>query len=80
MSESQKTKDDAAKKAAEEAADAKASKKARRSDSDSDAPTPDWQKPDYNGPLDAEQAAWRNRHKAAWRNPSTKPVEGGDAK
>lgn len=39
-----------------------------------------WQDPDYNGPLDAEQAAWRNKHKASWRNPATKPVEGGETK
>ena len=79
MSESQKAKDDAAKKAAEEAEAAKAAKKARRSDSD-DAPKPAWQAPDYDGPLDAEQAAWRNKHKATWRDPATKTSDGGDAK
>lgn len=27
-----------------------------------DTETPDWQKPDYTGPLDINQADWRNRH------------------
>lgn len=54
MSEKQKTASDGKGDAkADDAAGAKAPKK---------APPPAWQAEDYNGPLDCEQAAWRNAH------------------
>lgn len=56
--------DDAAKKAADESAAAKkaADKAAKKAADEAKAPTADWQQPDYDGPLDGEKAAWRNKH------------------
>ena len=55
--------DEAAKKAADEAAAKKAADKAAKKAADeAKAPVADWQQPDYDGPLDGEKAAWRNKH------------------
>ena len=69
MSKREKQDDqEAAKKASEEAAaaDQAASK----------ASPPDWQQPDYLGPLDTEQARWRNEHLGSFREPATKSEPG----
>jgi hypothetical protein len=68
MSESSKTKDDAV-NAAEDAAAAKAAKKAQGS-----AP-PAWQALDYDGPLDIEQAMWRNENLKKHGDYQMKPAE-----
>lgn len=39
------------------------------------AAAPEWQKPDYMGPLTGDQAEWRNKHCPTWRQPTTKPVK-----
>lgn len=46
-----------AKKKAKKKAATKGGDKAARGED-----TPEWQKPEYTGPLSGEQAAWRNRH------------------
>ena len=77
MSEANKHNDDAAKKAAEETAAAKAAKKAKASD----ASPPAWQDPDYDGPLDGEQAMWRNKHiKRLADGHATKPAKAVETK
>lgn len=44
------------------------------------AAAPEWQHPDYNGPIDAEKAAWRNKHlKRLDDGHTTKPATKAEA-
>lgn len=65
MSEKQNPKDDA---------------KAKPESSAKPAPKPSWQEPDYDGPLNSEQAAWRNAHIDRLGDRTTKPAKAGETK
>lgn len=58
--------------------EAKAAKRTRANESES--ALADWQQPDYDGPLDGEKAAWRNKHiKRLDDGHTTKPATKAEA-
>ena len=62
----------------EDKGEAKDGKRKRHAEAEA-AATPAWKDADYDGPLDAEQAAWRNKHLTHARL-HTKPAAGGATK
>lgn len=69
-------KQDDAKKDADESTAKKGAKKAHAEES----VAADWQQPDYDGPLDGEKAAWRNKHlKRLDEGHATKPAAKAEA-